>query len=121
MVSWDASLETGNTAIDNGHRALIDQINELERALSEGAGKDRLGEIVAFLNSYTRMHFTREEALMVERKCPATGKNCTAHRLLLQKLDNWVARLNTNGATTALVLEIHREIGGVEHPTHPAH
>ena len=111
MINWNSTLETGVAVIDNDHRTLIEQINLLEEALQQGAGKDRLGELVAFLDKYTRMHFAREEALMTERKCPVSGLNCTAHLLLLQKLDAWNNRLNASGATTSLVLEINREMG----------
>jgi hemerythrin-like metal-binding protein len=65
--------------------------------------------MLGFLNSYVREHFSREESIMRIVSCPAAGQNCTAHQALIRKLDAWVARLNAEGATTALVLEVNRE------------
>jgi len=109
MIIWNSSLETGNPVVDNDHKALIAQINSLEEALKLGTAKEQLAQMIGFLNKYVRAHFAREEAIMQTVKCPSSGQNCTAHRALISKLDGWVDRLNTAGATTSLVLEIYRE------------
>jgi len=108
MIQWNDSLATGHPMVDHDHRQLINSLNELEVALQTGAGKEQLGKIIAFLNTYTREHFTREEAHMQRVGCPAHAENCKAHADLIAKLDGWVVRLNA-GATTSLVLEIYRE------------
>ena len=109
MITWNASLETGNTVVDNDHKVLIKQINLLGDALKAGTAKDQLATMIAFLNKYTREHFAREEQIMKDVKCPTTGQNCTAYKLLVAKLDGWVAKLNAGGASTSLVLEIYKE------------
>lgn len=109
MIQWNDTLATGHTIVDNDHRKLIDSLNELEIALKEGRGKDNIPKILAFLNLYTREHFAREEAHMKKIGCPAFDENCREHALLISRLDNWIERLQ-NGASTVLVLEIHREI-----------
>ncbi len=109
MITWSSRLETGNTVVDNDHKALINQINALDDALKKGTAKEQIAPMIGFLNKYVREHFAREEGIMRAVKCPASGQNCLAHQALVQKLDGWVARLNTGGATTSLVLEIYRE------------
>jgi len=109
MTVWNSRFETGNVVIDNDHKALIAQINALEAALKAGTAKEQLAPMIGFLNKYVRDHFAREEGIMRRLQCPASGQNCTAHIALVQKLDAWVDRLNTGGATTPLVLEIYRE------------
>ena len=109
MITWNASLETGNTVVDNDHKVLIKQINLLGDALKAGTAKDQLATMIAFLNKYTREHFAREEQIMKDVTCPTTGQNCTAPKLLVAKLDGWVAKLNAGGASTSLVLEIYKE------------
>ena len=42
-------------------------------------------------------------------RCSALRENCAAHAALVAKLDGWVTRLETEGPSTALVLEVHRE------------
>ena len=109
MIIWNSSLETGNAVVDRDHQALINQINALDDALKQGTAKEQIGPMIGFLNQYVRAHFAREEDIMRAVKCPASGQNCTAHRALIGKLDGWVTRLNADGATTSLVLEIYRE------------
>jgi len=109
MITWNSTLETGNAVVDNDHKILISQINALGDALKAGTAKDQLAQMIAFLNKYVREHFAREEGIMKAVKCPSTGQNCLAHRALAAKLDGWVARLNSGGATTSLVLEIFNE------------
>ena len=109
MIAWHPRFETGNSIVDNDHKALFNQINALAEALQQGTGKGKLAQMLAFLNCYVREHFAREESIMQAAKCPVSGQNCTAHKMLIQKLDGWVAQLQTGGATTSLVLEVNRE------------
>jgi hemerythrin len=109
MIKWQPAFETGIPVVDADHRALIDQINGLSDALREGAAKEKLAASLVFLNRYVREHFQREESIMQVARCPAHRENCAAHAALTTKLDGWVARLQTGGATTSLVLEVHRE------------
>jgi hemerythrin len=109
MINWQPTLETGIPVVDRDHRALIDQINGLSDALHAGVAKEKLADALVFLNRYVREHFQREENIMQIARCPAHRENCAAHAALTSKLDAWVARLQTGGATTSLVLEVHRD------------
>jgi hemerythrin-like metal-binding protein len=110
MLVWKPEFETGVALIDADHRHLLMQINALEEALAEGAGEERLAELVSFLNGYARHHFTREEAVMKTRRCPASAENCLAHQMFVKKLDRWTAFLELAGANRSLLREVHREI-----------
>jgi hemerythrin len=109
MIQWNDTLATGHPAVDNDHRKLIDSLNELETSLKNGAGKETIGEILNFLNRYTREHFAREETHMQRVGCPGYAENCREHALLISKLDTWLVRLE-KGTSITLVLEVHREI-----------
>ena len=109
MITWNSNLETGHASVDNDHKQLVEQLNQLSDALSRGEGKDRILGMIVFLNSYARDHFAREETHMQRVGCPAFAENCRAHAQFVAKLDGWVARLKSAGASTSLVLEIHRE------------
>ena len=108
MIQWNASLATGHPQVDQDHQKLIVSLNELEIALKEGAGKEQVSQLIAFLNRYAREHFSREEAHMLRVGCPAHEENKREHAQFVAKLDGWVHRLN-EGVSTALVLEIFRE------------
>lgn len=109
MIQWSEALATGHPLVDNDHRQILTSLNELEAALQTGAGKEQIAKIIEFLGRYTRDHFTREEVHMQRVGCPAYDENCREHDALLDKLDGWTGRLQ-QGASTSLVIEVHREI-----------
>ena len=54
---WSKDLETGNKLIDQQHQQLIQSINDLLDACSQGKGRDKIVETMQFLQSYTAKHF----------------------------------------------------------------
>jgi hemerythrin len=109
MIQWNSSLETGHVVVDNDHKQLVAQLNRLSEALGRGAGREEITGIIVFLNSYAREHFAREEVHMQRVACSAYAENCRAHAQFLQKLATWLERLKSTGASTSLVLDVHRE------------
>jgi hemerythrin len=109
MITWTPTLETGHPIVDNDHKQLVNQLNALSDALHRGEGQDQIMGMIVFLNSYARDHFAREEAHMDRVRCPSAAENRKAHAQFVAKLDGWVVRLRAAGATTSLVLEVHRE------------
>lgn len=109
MITWSDKLETGHAIVDNDHKQLVTQLNALSDSLKSGVGSERLVEMIVFLNHYAREHFAREEAHMQRVGCPAYTDNCRAHDQFVSKLEAWIARLKSAGASTSLVLEVHRE------------
>lgn len=55
------NLETGNAMIDREHRELIQAVNRLLDACSEGKGRAFMDETIKFLNNYVNQHFSHEE------------------------------------------------------------
>jgi len=109
MIEWKSAFETGHPTVDHDHRKLVGALNELDAALREGVGKEKVGAMVAFLNSYAREHSAREEAHMARVGCPAAAENRRAHAEFVAKLDRCLAQL-PSGASLSLVLGVHGEI-----------
>jgi methyl-accepting chemotaxis protein len=104
---WDpASMATGFDSVDDQHQELIEMVNNLDVACRRGEGRERLAEMVNFLADYAQRHFSHEEALMAEHQCPAAGKNKVAHRQFLIAFSALKEKMDKNGATTSLVLEL---------------
>ncbi len=57
--SWTKDLAVGHDGIDNDHRKLVDMINALYEALSDGRAKDVMGKVLNNLIIYTKEHFAR--------------------------------------------------------------
>lgn len=61
MISWDESLSVNVGEIDKQHKKLIEIVNDLDQAMSQGKGKMVLGKLLDGLVSYTATHFGFEE------------------------------------------------------------
>lgn len=83
IFEWTPALAVGNEAIDSDHRHLIDLINKLFFAISNGKGNVVLGEIVDELIQYTETHFQREEALMQKIGYGSYEAHKAAHDVLV--------------------------------------
>lgn len=68
-VEWDSSLETGQSAVDAQHQALVQLFNQLidaENAADEGDAHEALER----LTEYVLVHFSAEETLMEQYGYP---------------------------------------------------
>lgn len=109
MTTWSHRFETGHPRIDAEHREFFHQLDTLKTAIDQGAGRERVAELVVILQKYALGHFAREEAHMHRVACPALRENCTAHREFARRLDSWLELLTTSGTPVSVLLDVHRE------------
>ena len=104
-------LETGNAVIDKEHRELLDAVNKLLVACSEGKGRSSVDATVKFLTDYVNRHFAHEEQLQVSSKYP----NYTAHKAFHEKYKNELAailaKIPADGASIADLSAVNGHIG----------
>jgi hemerythrin-like metal-binding protein len=62
FIEWNAELELGIKKVDIQHRKLIQIINELNDAMHDGHGREKVAETLKELYLYTLCHFQEEEA-----------------------------------------------------------
>ena len=95
FVEWNDALVTGNAEIDADHKKLVSYVNELHEALSNGKGKDVLGQILGKLIVYTRQHFAREEAFWTAHEYPQLTVHKQQHARLLAMVDDFKKQYDT--------------------------
>jgi len=97
---WDKDLVIDdNGPIDQDHLKLIDLVNELHTATSQGRGQEVVRKIMDELMVYTKSHFSREESIMEHAKFP----QLTAHKILHAEFVNHMRKLQgkyENGSQT---------------------
>lgn len=69
LFEWDESYRLGIDEIDRQHQALVEMINIIDAAVSEGVAAAVVAKLLTDLRSYTRYHFSAEEQLMLESNC----------------------------------------------------
>ncbi|HTI99206.1 MAG TPA: bacteriohemerythrin [Dongiaceae bacterium] len=111
-ISWNpTTMATGVESIDEQHQELIEMVNNLDQACRQGEAQQHLQEMVEFLVDYTQRHFRHEEGLMEHSRCPNAGKNKQAHQKLLAGVGKFQERLQREGASISLVLELKKFVG----------
>lgn len=85
-VEWDPTLETGDSVVDEQHKALVDLFNEL---LAAESTEDSVLVMRALetLTAYVAVHFACEEELMAEFGYPAEHRDThvSEHRALTDR------------------------------------
>ncbi|MBZ0268045.1 bacteriohemerythrin [bacterium] len=110
-IIWDDKvLGSGVETVDEQHKKLIAMINELMDATSAGRGKEEIGRMMEFLAQYAVEHFSHEECVMSERKCPAAEANKDAHDKFLEDFTALRERFDSEGPTLAVVMEVQKRV-----------
>ena len=111
MFTWSKELETGNAMIDKEHKELIQAINRLLEACSQGQGRDTIESTLQFLSGYITTHFAHEEALQLKSKYPDYQNHKKYHEGFKEVVKNIVAEFKRDGATIGLVGKVNSSIG----------
>ncbi|MCF6314364.1 MAG: hemerythrin family protein [Verrucomicrobiales bacterium] len=98
-VAWSEALSTGNRAIDNQHKYLIDIINDVADLVENNGTPAQLKKILNLLQYYTEWHFCNEEECMHRLKCPTAEKNKDAHAQFIDTFLAYRAEIDANEST----------------------
>lgn len=108
--TWNKDLETGNAMIDQQHKQLIQCINDLLNACSQGKGRDKVIETMQFLQTYTQKHFADEEALQKRSGYPDYINHKKYHDSFKKTVNDILIEAKTSGVTVALVAKVNTSI-----------
>lgn len=111
-IQWNASLTTGVDEIDNQHKELFRQVNELLDACHRGKGPEAIGEMLTFLDKYARHHFSTEENLMTRYGFPGLDAHREQHNEFMKNLAEVKHRFQTEGPGVHIVVITNRVLTG---------
>lgn len=109
-LQWEDALSTGDEALDNQHKYLVDTLNSLGTAINEGHGIDNIARILGILRFYAGWHFNKEEECFETYHCPAAEKNKKAHRVFIDKFDRFHDEYRQSGGSNELAFKMHQEL-----------
>lgn len=98
---WGPDLVVDNGVIDAEHMKLVDLVNELHTATSEGRGQEVVGRIMKELIEYTVYHFRNEEGLMDSVKFPGLAQHKTGHDQFIAELRKLQGKYEAGSITVA--------------------
>jgi hemerythrin len=92
LMKWSEQLSVGVKAMDGQHVVLIETLNELHAALTNGEAHTIVGPLLGKLLSYTNTHFSAEEALMEASAFPGLAQHRILHRDLIKQIEVFSGR-----------------------------
>jgi hemerythrin len=92
LMEWKDEYSVSVSGFDSQHKKLINLINDLHSAMSNGKGKDILGKTLDELVSYTVFHFASEEKMMKEHNY----SGYSIHKIEHEKLTKQVIEFQGN-------------------------
>jgi hemerythrin-like metal-binding protein len=92
-IEWSDDLAIGMPAIDEQHRDLINNINDLIEAIRTGQGQEHIHKITVFLEDYVVRHFNDEEVLMQEYNYPGYPAHKSLHLKFIEAFQDFKKEL----------------------------
>lgn len=109
-VEWTDRLSVGFDPIDAQHRELIGRFNTLLEACQECRGKEKIVELLGYLDQYAASHFGMEEALMERHAYPGVEEHLQEHRYFIRKLNALKESLEQRGPSLELVIQTNQAL-----------
>ncbi len=101
---WASDMEIDHGPVDADHRHLVDLVNQLHTATTQGQGRDVVGGILESLIAYTGEHLRREESQMAAVGFPRLEQHKKGHQAFVAQLDGLKARYDGGSITVAAQL-----------------
>lgn len=98
---WADDMVIDGGVIDRDHRLLVDLVNELHTATSQGAGRTVVASILQRTVDSTREHLAREEELMARMGFPNLEMHKQGHQAFMESLHHLQRRLENGSITVA--------------------
>ncbi|NTV87324.1 MAG: diguanylate cyclase, partial [Burkholderiaceae bacterium] len=85
QLSWHAAYECGNAVIDDQHKALFGDANDLLAAILSGRPADEVATLIHALTTHVVRHFEDEEAIINATGFPGAQGHAAIHRTLVER------------------------------------
>ena len=104
LLAWKDAYSVKIKEIDDQHKKLIDMINELNDAMSQGKAKEVLGAILDKLVTYAASHFALEERLFQTHGYEGYQEHKAKHEKMTAKVLDLQRQYNSGQA--AMTIEV---------------
>jgi hemerythrin-like metal-binding protein len=104
LLQWKDEYSVKVRSIDAQHKKLVDLINQLHEAMSSGRSKEVLDRVFSELVTYTKLHFSNEEQMLVENGYPALGAHKKKHDDLTRQVMQYFDEFKSGRSSVSLPL-----------------
>lgn len=101
---WGNDMTIDNGLIDQDHQLLVEQVNTLHTATSQGRGHEVVGPLLEAIIRDTRSHIHHEEQQMEALGYPHLAEHRQGHQRFMADLENLRVRYQAGAITVAAQL-----------------
>lgn len=109
-IIWTKDLSVGINRIDEQHQILIDKTNQLFEAGKNGKSKEYVGQMLDFLEDYTKQHFRDEETYMTSIKYPEVSEHKQHHADFVAQLQQIKSQFNESGGNISVIISVNQMV-----------
>ncbi len=109
-ILWSNEYSVGVPLIDQQHQELFRRINSLLDACNQGQGKEKVAEILNFLEEYVKVHFSSEEEFMIKYAYPEYLAHRNQHQHFVENFMNLKRKFEEEGAGISLVVTTNKVV-----------
>lgn len=107
-MRWSSDLEIGIEVIDEQHQEWFRRAEELFEAGKERRAKEVIGELLEFLDQYTKKHFANEERYMREIDYPGYAAQKEAHESFIERLAQLRRDYDGSGGSVTVIINANK-------------
>ncbi|RPI51795.1 MAG: hemerythrin [Deltaproteobacteria bacterium] len=106
-IEWDESLSICVELVDEQHKMLIEKLNDINQAIEQTLGAEKILKTFDFMINYADFHFSTEEKHMIANKYPGYQEHKKAHEEFKGMINNMIEDFKEEGATEGLANAIN--------------
>ncbi len=107
-VNWTEDLSVGVGLIDDQHKIWFDKADQLFEAGKKGQAKEFVGQMLDFLDDYTKKHFSDEEKYMQSIHYPEYDRQKSLHNAFIGELDKIKKEFQESGGNLLVILNANQ-------------
>lgn len=93
FITWSDLYKLGIDIVDAQHKKLVDLINKLHDAFTEGKAHEVTEDIIDEMLNYADYHFQMEETLFDKHNYPESAEHKIVHNDFFEKANDYKARV----------------------------
>ncbi len=109
-MPWTPNLSVGVKLIDDEHKMWFEKAEKLFEAGKNNQAKEYVGELLQFLDDYTKKHFADEEKYMLSIHYPGYDEQKKAHTLFIQQLTKLQEDYKTSGGNLLVIINANQMV-----------
>ncbi len=109
-MAWNPTLSVGIDHIDEQHKEWFASAEKLFEAGKNRQAKEYIGELLEFLDSYTKKHFADEEKYMLSISYPDYDEQKRAHTAFIEQLAKLKSDYAESGGNLTTILNANKMV-----------